>query len=340
MAKEVKAEDLFACTGELQKIETRDPALLQELLQNAGLLDIDIENQVQATLLLSYGPQWVSLCQTMHCRTKFSPADQRQGKPDIAYRGRPESMLEFLRWYYGRTRNAVPDLVLKLTQDAPDWLMEKYGTDAKRIVEILQSVSPCNAENRFVQELMLNPMPSAEVGDILIRALKKSGLTEEELHRICHSSWGGMIFAEYYDPTRGEQGEAIRDLRKRIVLVQQQAEQLCQKRAEADRKKQENRRKRLEKQSSALGWTLAIFFVFYGLLPLLGLWISKLLLAETVKIWLVAELVTVVLLAVIGCVLMPIGTEENGRYIRRAAIMGCMGLLPGILLAAILMVLP
>lgn len=93
------------------------------------------------------------------------------------------------------------------------------------------------------------------------------------------------------------------------------------------------------KQSNAMGWKLAIFFVFYGLLPLLGLWISKLLLAETVKIWLVAELVTVVLLAVIGCVLMPIGMEENGRYIRRAATMGCIGLLPGILLAAILMVL-
>lgn len=55
------------------------------------------------------------------------------------------------------------------------------------------------------------------------------------------------------------------------------------KRAEADRKKQENRSKRLEKQSNAMGWKLAIFFVFYGLLPLLGLWISKLLLAETVK---------------------------------------------------------
>ena len=82
-------------------------------------------------------------------------------------------------------------------------------------------------------------------------------------------------------------------------------------------------------------WQFSLCFM----LPLLGLWISKLLLAETVKIWLVAELVTVVLLAVIGCVLMPIGMEENGRYIRRAAIMGCMGLLPGILLAAILMVL-
>lgn len=248
-------------------------------------------------------------------------------------------MLEFLRWHYGRTRNAVPKLVLKLTQDAPDWLMKKYGTDAKRTVEILQSLSPCNAENRFVQELMTNPMPSAEVGSMLISALKKSGRTEEELHRACHPSWGGMIFAEYYDPTQGEQGEVIQDLRKRLVLVQQQGEQLCQKRAEADRKKQENRSKRLEKQSNAMGWKLAIFFVFYGLLPLLGLWISKLLLAETVKIWLVAELVTVVLLAVIGCVLMPIGMEENGRYIRRAATMGCIGLLPGILLAAIIMVL-
>ena len=182
-------------------------------------------------------------------------------------------------------------------------------------------------------------MPSAEVGSMLISALKKSGRTEEELHRACHPSWGGMIFAEYYDPTQGEQGEVIQDLRKRLVLVQQQGEQLCQKRAEADRKKQENRSKRLEKQSNAMGWQLALFFVFYGLLPLLGLWISKLLLAETVKIWLVAELVTVVLLAVIGCVLMPIGMEENGRYIRRAATMGCIGLLPGILLAAILMVL-
>ena len=339
MAKEVKAEDLFACTGELQKIETRDPALLQKLLQAAGLLDIDIENQQQVTLLLSYGSQWASLCRNMNCRTKFSPADQRWGRPDIVYRIQPESMLEFLRWHYGRTRNAVPKLVLKLTQDAPDWLMKKYGTDAKRTVEILQSLSPCNAENRFVQELMTNPMPSAEVGSMLISALKKSGRTEEELHRACHPSWGGMIFAEYYDPTQGEQGEVIQDLRKRLVLVQQQGEQLCQKRAEADRKKQENRSKRLEKQSNAMGWKLAIFFVFYGLLPLLGLWISKLLLAETVKIWLVAELVTVVLLAVIGCVLMPIGMEENGRYIRRAATMGCIGLLPGILLAAILMVL-
>ena len=303
------------------------------------MVDIDIENQQQVTLLLSYGSQWASLCRNMNCRTKFSPADQRWGRPDIVYRIQPESMLEFLRWHYGRTRNAVPKLVLKLTQDAPDWLMKKYGTDAKRTVEILQSLSPCNAENRFVQELMTNPMPSAEVGSMLISALKKSGRTEEELHRACHPSWGGMIFAEYYDPTQGEQGEVIQDLRKRLVLVQQQGEQLCQKRAEADRKKQENRSKRLEKQSNAMGWKLAIFFVFYGLLPLLGLWISKLLLAETVKIWLVAELVTVVLLAVIGCVLMPIGMEENGRYIRRAATMGCIGLLPGILLAAILMVL-
>lgn len=50
MAKEVKAEDLFACTGELQKIETRDPALLQKLLQAAGLLE---QSGVKTNILAS-----------------------------------------------------------------------------------------------------------------------------------------------------------------------------------------------------------------------------------------------------------------------------------------------
>lgn len=335
----VKAEDLFACTEALQQITAKEPSLLTELLERTNLLDVDIDNQKQAALLLANGSQWTILCGKKRCKTTFCPADRRCEKQRIRVESSPEIMLDFLKWHHSHTdRGAVPKIALELTWQAPDWLLEKYATDPKRIAEILQSLSPCDVKNRFVRELLNQPMPSAEVGGILIRALKKSGLAEKKVYLFCHTSWRGVIFAEYYDPMQGEQGALILALREKLAAVQQQAEQLYKREAETSIKFRDKQNARLKRQGNALSLLLTIFFAVYGLLPLLALWINGLLLSSAVQIWLVVELITAVLLELIGCVLLPLGLKENGRYIRFAALAGGVGLLPGILIDVAMMI--
>ena len=329
-------EDLFVCTPELQILQAIDSTLLPVLLDNAGLLRVDITNTKQAQMLLDHGSQWVALCGSIHCRTTFEPADLHNNQSKITATVQPDYMLDFLRWRY--TGGPVPKLVQYLTEKAPDWLLKEYAAEPVRIAEILQSISPCTTENRMVQELMRRQMPSAQVGNVLVRELKKSGLTEQEMRQLCHSSWGGVIFAQYFDPSQGDYSSAINTLRKELQEFCQEANAIHAEETKLSRHIKEAQNKKISAQSHKIGKVLAVFFAIYGILPLLVLIVTKQLMAEAAAICLFIELVTAVVLLVVG-MLMSIGLEERGKYIRRTAGLGCLGFVPGILIAAALMLL-
>ncbi len=327
-------DDLFVCTPELQTLQIIDTTLLPVLLNNAGLLRVDINDTRQTQMLLEHGPQWIALCGPVNCRTTFEPADLHNNRPKIELTVRPEAMLEALRWRC--TDGPVPKLMQFLTEEAPDWLLKEYASEPARIASILRSITPCTVKNRMVQELMWRPMPSAQVGNVLVRELKKSGLTEQEMRQLCDSSWGGIIFTQYFDPSQGDYGSAIRTLRKELGEFCQKANAIHAEEAKLDQHIKERQNKIISTRSRMLGKVLAVFFAVYGILPLLALMATKQLVAEAAAFWLFMELITAAILLSVG-VLMSIGLENQGKYIRCAAGLGCLGLMPGILTAAALM---
>lgn len=340
LSTKIDPNDLFVCVTEINQLDASDADLVSNLLDAAGILRVNVSDAKQAELLMAHADQWSALCGARMCKTAFSPADERNNRQILKVSIATDEMVEFLRWKYSRTGNGAPKLLPWLAENAPDWLVNEYATEPRRIQSILTSLSPCDAQNHFVQDLLLRPMPSAEVGSILISALHKNGVSEQELHDICEPSWNLMIFALHYDPMQGEQGDLIRAVQDKLKTIQAKADAIYNGEIEAQKRIEENRQKNLSKKSRAIGCLLAVFFALYGLLPLLALFLSGLMQAEAAKAWLIMELITEAVLVLLGCVLLPLGLKDTDKkYLRMASLIAGAGLLPGILIAGLLVVL-